>query len=74
MIKYITYITLILLASLPAGHADVLQPESTSMWDKVASLFHTEDNDDTDTLPVLLDANKETNEFNNDSNTDKNGA
>ena len=43
MIKYISYITLILFICLPAVHANVRAQNSTSMWQKIASLFYTDD-------------------------------
>ena len=72
MMKYISYITFILCLSLPAAHAEVHQPKSWSMWHKIASLFHTDDNEDTDTLPALLDANKTTHKHNHDNDNEQN--
>ena len=72
MIKYISYITLILFICLPAVHANVRAQNSTSMWQKIASLFYTDDHEDTDALP--LDISKTADELNHNHNDEQNRA
>lgn len=62
--KYSIQIILILLISLSAfGHGELHQKNNTSMWQKIVSLFYTEDNDTKDTLSIPLS----TDIINNDS-------
>lgn len=62
------YITIILFVSFFSLHAEVKQPKNTSMWDRVASLFLTEDVEDADTISSPLEANKTTAMVNDDNN------
>lgn len=61
-----------LFANLPALHAEVIQPKSISIWQKVASFFDTNDHEDTDPLPAALSINNTKDELHTDHNAKKN--
>lgn len=52
--KYKAHIILILLISLSFAHGELRQKNNASMWQKLVSLFYTEDNDAQDTLSIPL--------------------
>lgn len=54
--KYRALIILCPFVSLSCVHAELHQQNHPSMWQKIASLFYTEDNDLKDTLSIALKA------------------
>ena len=52
--KYSAQIILILFVSISFMHAELPQKNNTSIWQKIASLFYTDDNDIKNTLSIPL--------------------